>query len=175
MYGSGANNQFDEFMSGKRTHITQWDLIQYTKKAAAPSADEYDARYIMPLSKFKKKVEYTNPIRKYNEMIGSTSSGISFLVLTEPEDICKDGGLVKKILKPGDDRYQHVDDYDYVLVKYEARLDDGTLVKKSDDDGVEFTLNDGQLVVQSLPTTFIIHTTLLYFPFPGRSLFYTIS
>jgi hypothetical protein len=69
----------------------------------------------MPLSKFKKKVEYTNPIRKYNEMIGSTSSGISFLVLTEPEDICKDGGLVKKILKPGDDRYQHVDDYDYVL------------------------------------------------------------
>ncbi|RHN38909.1 putative peptidylprolyl isomerase [Medicago truncatula] len=121
----------------------------------------------MPLSNFKKKVEYTNPIRKYNEMIGSTSSGISFLVLTEPEDICKDGGLVKKILKPGDDKYQHVDDY--VLVKYEARLDDGTLVKKSDDYGVEFTLNDGQLVVLSLPTTFIIHTTLLYFPFPGRS------
>jgi len=43
-------------------------------------------------------------------------------------------------------------------VKYEACLDDGTLIKKSDDDGVEFTLNDGQLVVQSLPTTFIIHS-----------------
>lgn len=115
MYGVGANNENDEI----------------------------DARYIMPLNRFSKKVEYTNPIRKYNEMIGSTSSGISFLVLTEPEDICKDGGLVKKILKPGDDKCQHFDDYDYVLVKYEAHLDDGTLVKKSDDYGVEFTLNDG--------------------------------
>ena len=69
----------------------------------------------MPLSKFKKNVEYTNPFRKYNEMIGSISSDISFLVLTEPEDICKDGGLVKKILKPGDHKCQHFDDYDYVL------------------------------------------------------------
>jgi hypothetical protein len=102
----------------------------------------WQARYIIPLSKFKKKVEI--------------SSG--------SEDICEDGGLVKKILKPGD-KYQHVDDYDYVLgintfmiifhflfshfldlnwcycfaVKYEARLDDGTLVKKSDDDGVEWS------------------------------------
>jgi len=74
----------------------------------------WPARYIMPLSKFKKNVEYTNPFRKYNEMIGS-SSDISFLVLTEPEDICKDGGLVKKILKPGDHKCQHFDDYDYVL------------------------------------------------------------
>jgi len=107
--------------------------------------------------------------------------------------------LLKKILKPGDDKYQHVDDYDYdydyvlgintfmiifhfffshfldlnwcycFAVKYEARLDDGTLVRKSDDDGVEFKLNNGQLVVQSLPTSFIIHTTLLYFRFPGCS------
>lgn len=115
MYGVGANNEFDEI----------------------------DARYIIPLNRFSKNVEYTNPIRKYNEMIGRTSYDISFLVLTEPEDICKDGGLVKKTLKPGDDKCQHFDDYDYVLVKYEARLDDGTLVKKSDDYGVEFTLNDG--------------------------------
>ncbi|RHN38912.1 putative peptidylprolyl isomerase [Medicago truncatula] len=121
MTSGGANNQFDELTYGK-------------------------SEYIIPLSKYKKKVKYTNP-----------------------EDICKDGGLVKKILKPRDDKYQHVDDYDYVLVKYEARLDDGTLVRKSDDDGVEFKLNNGQLVVQSLPTSFIIHTTLLYFPFPGRS------
>ncbi|AET01318.2 FKBP-type peptidyl-prolyl cis-trans isomerase [Medicago truncatula] len=95
MTSGGANNQFDELTYGK-------------------------TRYIIPLSKYKKKVKYTNP-----------------------EDICKDGGLVKKILKPRDDKYQHVDDYDYVLVKYEARLDDGTLVRKSDDDGVEFKLNNG--------------------------------
>jgi hypothetical protein len=31
-----------------------------------------------------------------------------------------------------------------IAVKYEARLDDGTLVKKSD--GVEFTVKDGQCV-----------------------------
>ncbi|KAL2530149.1 Peptidyl-prolyl cis-trans isomerase FKBP62 [Forsythia ovata] len=56
------------------------------------------------------------------------------------KDICKDGGIFKKILKEGEG-WQNPKDLDEVHVKYEARLEDGTLVSKSD--GVEFTVEDG--------------------------------
>lgn len=56
------------------------------------------------------------------------------------KDICKDGGIFKKILTEGEG-WQNPKDLDEVIVKYEARLEDGTLVSKSD--GVEFTVNDG--------------------------------
>ncbi|XP_057509366.1 peptidyl-prolyl cis-trans isomerase FKBP62-like [Actinidia eriantha] len=58
------------------------------------------------------------------------------------KDICKDGGLFKKILVKGE-KWENPKDIDEVLVKYEARLEDGTLVAKSD--GVEFTVKEGYL------------------------------
>ncbi|XP_015086548.1 peptidyl-prolyl cis-trans isomerase FKBP62-like [Solanum pennellii] len=56
------------------------------------------------------------------------------------KDICKDGGIFKKILVEGEG-WQNPKDLDEVSVKYEARLEDGTVVSKSD--GVEFTVEDG--------------------------------
>lgn len=56
------------------------------------------------------------------------------------KDICKDGGIFKTILVEGEG-WQNPKDLDEVFVKYEARLEDGTLVSKSN--GVEFTVKDG--------------------------------
>lgn len=65
---------------------------------------------------------------------------VELLSWTSVKDICKDGGLFKKIVKEGE-KWENPKDLDEVLVKYEARLDDGTLVAKSD--GVEFTVKEG--------------------------------
>ncbi|KNA19433.1 hypothetical protein SOVF_061710 [Spinacia oleracea] len=56
------------------------------------------------------------------------------------KDICKDGGIFKKILTEGE-KWENPKDADEVIVSYEARLEDGTLVGKSD--GVEFTVSEG--------------------------------
>ncbi|KAL2486314.1 Peptidyl-prolyl cis-trans isomerase FKBP62 [Abeliophyllum distichum] len=56
------------------------------------------------------------------------------------KDICKDGGIFKKILSEGE-KWENPKDLDEVFVKYEAQLEDGTLVAKSD--GVEFTVQEG--------------------------------
>lgn len=56
------------------------------------------------------------------------------------KDICQDGGIFKKILVKGDG-WDKPKDLDEVLVNYEARLEDGTLISKSD--GVEFTVEKG--------------------------------
>lgn len=56
------------------------------------------------------------------------------------KDICKDGGIFKKILIEGEG-WQKPKDVDEVFVKYDARLEDGTVVSKAD--GVEFTVEDG--------------------------------
>ncbi|KAG0502738.1 hypothetical protein HPP92_002810 [Vanilla planifolia] len=58
------------------------------------------------------------------------------------QDICKDGGIFKKILKEGE-KWENPKDLDEVLVKYEARLEDGTVISKSE--AVEFTVKDGYL------------------------------
>ncbi|XP_071701193.1 peptidyl-prolyl cis-trans isomerase FKBP62-like [Rutidosis leptorrhynchoides] len=56
------------------------------------------------------------------------------------KDICKDGGIFKKILVKGE-KWENPKNADEVIVNYEAKLEDGTLVAKSD--GVEFTVQDG--------------------------------
>lgn len=56
------------------------------------------------------------------------------------KDISKDGGILKKVVAKGD-KWENPRDPDEVVVKYEARLEDGTVVSKSD--GVEFTVRDG--------------------------------
>lgn len=65
---------------------------------------------------------------------------VELLSWTSVKDICKDGGIFKKILKEGE-KWENPKDPDEVLVKYEARLEDGTVVSKSE--GVEFTVKDG--------------------------------
>jgi len=56
------------------------------------------------------------------------------------KDICGDGGVSKKIIVEGE-KWEKPKDLDEVYVKYEARLEDGTIVGKSD--GVEFTVKEG--------------------------------
>lgn len=65
---------------------------------------------------------------------------VELLSWSSVKDICKDGGIIKKILKEGEN-WQNPKDRDEVFVKYEARLEDGTVVSKSV--GVEFTVKDG--------------------------------
>ncbi|RLM60461.1 70 kDa peptidyl-prolyl isomerase [Panicum miliaceum] len=64
---------------------------------------------------------------------------VELLSWTSVKDICKDGGIFKKILKEGE-KWENPKDPDEVLVKYEARLEDSTVVSKSE--GVEFTVKD---------------------------------
>ncbi|XP_008792944.2 70 kDa peptidyl-prolyl isomerase-like [Phoenix dactylifera] len=65
---------------------------------------------------------------------------VELLSWSSVKDICKDGGIMKKILKEGE-KWENPKDLDEVLVKYEARLEDGTVVSKAE--GVEFTVKDG--------------------------------
>lgn len=65
---------------------------------------------------------------------------VELLSWTSVKDICKDGGIFKKILTAGE-KWENPKDLDEVLVKYEARLEDGTIVAKSD--GIEFTVEEG--------------------------------
>ncbi|XP_042042379.1 peptidyl-prolyl cis-trans isomerase FKBP62-like isoform X2 [Salvia splendens] len=65
---------------------------------------------------------------------------VELLSWTSVKDICKDGGIFKKVLAEGEG-WQNPKDLDEVYVKYEARLEDGTVVSK--EDGVEFTVKDG--------------------------------
>ena len=66
---------------------------------------------------------------------------VELLSWASVKDICKDGGIFKKILTEGE-KWENPKDPDEVLVKYEVRLEDGTVVSKSED-GVEFTVKDG--------------------------------
>ncbi|GFP93515.1 peptidyl-prolyl cis-trans isomerase fkbp62 [Phtheirospermum japonicum] len=65
---------------------------------------------------------------------------VELLSWVSVKDICKDGGIFKKILKEGD-KWENPKDADDVLVNYEAKLEDGTLVSKGD--AVEFTVQEG--------------------------------
>ncbi|GAB4830303.1 Peptidyl-prolyl cis-trans isomerase fkbp65 [Ancistrocladus abbreviatus] len=65
---------------------------------------------------------------------------VELLSWVSVKDICKDGGIFKKMLAEGE-KWENPKDLDEVLVKYEARLEDGTVVSKSD--GAEFTVKDG--------------------------------
>lgn len=65
---------------------------------------------------------------------------VELLSWTSVKDICKDGGIFKKILTEGE-KWENPKDLDEVFVKYEALLEDGTLIAKSD--GREFTVQEG--------------------------------
>ncbi|XP_077210967.1 70 kDa peptidyl-prolyl isomerase-like [Tasmannia lanceolata] len=59
-------------------------------------------------------------------------------------DLSGDGGILKKIITEGEG-WACPKEADEVMVKYEARLEDGTIVSKSDV-GVEFHVSDGFLI-----------------------------
>lgn len=65
---------------------------------------------------------------------------VELLSWTSVKDICKDGGVFKKILVEGE-KWENPKDLDEVSVKYEVQLEDGTTVAKSG--GVEFTVEEG--------------------------------
>ncbi|XP_057749899.1 peptidyl-prolyl cis-trans isomerase FKBP62-like [Arachis stenosperma] len=65
---------------------------------------------------------------------------VELLSWTSVKDICKDGGIFKKIVTEGE-KWENPKDIDEVLVKYVAKLEDGMVVSKSD--GVEFTVEEG--------------------------------
>ncbi|KAI9120830.1 hypothetical protein K1719_007863 [Acacia pycnantha] len=58
-------------------------------------------------------------------------------------DLTGDGGILKKIIREGEG-WETPRDTDEVLVKYEARLENGILAHKSNE-GVGFTISDGHL------------------------------
>ncbi|KAL0392136.1 UNVERIFIED_CONTAM: Peptidyl-prolyl cis-trans isomerase FKBP65 [Sesamum radiatum] len=57
-------------------------------------------------------------------------------------DVCKDGGIIKKILDNGE-QIGPPGDLDEVRVSYKAMLVDGTIVAQTHDEGVEFYIKDG--------------------------------
>ncbi|CAM0945516.1 unnamed protein product [Alopecurus aequalis] len=65
---------------------------------------------------------------------------VELLSWASVKDICKDGSIFKKMLAEGE-KWENPKDSDEVFVKYEARLEDGTVVKISD--GIEFTVKEG--------------------------------
>ncbi|CAA0822974.1 Peptidyl-prolyl cis-trans isomerase FKBP62 [Striga hermonthica] len=65
---------------------------------------------------------------------------VELLSWVSVKDICKDGGIFKKIVKEGE-KWENPKDDDEVLVNYEAKLEDDTVIYKAD--GVEFTVREG--------------------------------
>ncbi|KAL2320604.1 hypothetical protein Fmac_029573 [Flemingia macrophylla] len=68
---------------------------------------------------------------------------IEMLSWSSIRDLTGDGGIMKKIIKEGEG-WATPTEADEVLVKYEARLENGMVVSKSDQ-GVEFNVSDGHL------------------------------
>lgn len=64
-------------------------------------------------------------------------------------DVCKDGGIIKKILEKGE-MIGPPGDLDEVLVRYVVRVLDGITVAKTSEHGVEFYVKDGHFC-QALP------------------------
>ncbi|XP_059634219.1 peptidyl-prolyl cis-trans isomerase FKBP62-like isoform X3 [Cornus florida] len=57
-------------------------------------------------------------------------------------DVCKDGGIIKKIMEKGEQPGQP-GDLDEVLVKYQVMLVDGAVVARTPEEGVHFYVKDG--------------------------------
>lgn len=67
---------------------------------------------------------------------------VELLSWASVKDVCRDGGILKRIIKDGDG-WATPKDADEVIVKYEVKLDDGTIVAKASDLGVQFYVRDG--------------------------------
>ncbi|KAG0574690.1 hypothetical protein KC19_VG283100 [Ceratodon purpureus] len=69
---------------------------------------------------------------------------IELLSWCSVKDVCRDGGVMKKIVREGKS-WETPKDSDEVKVNYEVKLEDGTLISKSPDDGVKFIVEEGWL------------------------------
>lgn len=67
---------------------------------------------------------------------------VELLEWTSVKDICGDGGLFKTVLEEGK-KWEMPKDPDEVRVIYEAKLEDGTVVGKSPEEGVDFYVKQG--------------------------------
>ncbi|GBG79509.1 hypothetical protein CBR_g29656 [Chara braunii] len=71
---------------------------------------------------------------------------VELLSWTSVKDICRDGGVLKKVVKEGK-KWEKPRELDQVTVKYEVRLTDGgKVVAKSPEEGVEFYVKEGHLI-----------------------------
>ncbi|VFQ99054.1 unnamed protein product [Cuscuta campestris] len=64
-------------------------------------------------------------------------------------DVCKDGGILKRIMAKGD-QTGPPGELDEVLVRYSATTTDGAIVSKTAEEGVEFYVRDGHFC-QAIP------------------------
>ncbi|XP_028796740.1 peptidyl-prolyl cis-trans isomerase FKBP62-like [Neltuma alba] len=95
---------------------------------------------------------FTLPAESSNEVGNSGSIPPNSVVQFEVEliswikvvDVCKDGGIIKKIMEKGN-RNERPCDLDEVLVKYRVTLIDGTTVAETSEEGFEFRMDDGHL------------------------------
>ncbi|CAK8569432.1 unnamed protein product [Lathyrus sativus] len=71
-------------------------------------------------------------------------------------DVCKDGGIIKKIMEKGKGN-DRPGDLDEVLVKYQVALVDGTIVAETPEGGFEFYVKDGH-VLPTLPKVIMTMT-----------------
>ncbi|KAG0616294.1 hypothetical protein M758_5G104200 [Ceratodon purpureus] len=67
---------------------------------------------------------------------------IELLSWCSVRDVCRDGGVMKKIIFEGES-WETPKDPDEVTVKYVAKLDDGTIISKSPDEGSQYIVKDG--------------------------------
>ncbi|XP_028796053.1 peptidyl-prolyl cis-trans isomerase FKBP62 [Neltuma alba] len=95
---------------------------------------------------------FTLPAESSNEVGNSGSIPPNSVVQFEVEliswikvvDVCKDGGIIKKIMEKGN-RNERPCDLDEVLVKYRVTLIDGITVAETSEEGFEFRMDDGHL------------------------------
>ncbi|CAI8599816.1 unnamed protein product [Vicia faba] len=77
-------------------------------------------------------------------------------------DVCKDGGIIKKIIEKGKGNDQP-SDLDEVLVKYQITPVDGTVVVETLEVGLEFYVNDGREAgsgFHSIPPDSMLHINI---------------
>ncbi|XP_058725106.1 70 kDa peptidyl-prolyl isomerase-like isoform X2 [Vicia villosa] len=103
---------------------------------------------------------FTLPVAESGGIPRGTNSVVQFEVelvsWIAVVDVCKDGGIIKKIMEKGKGN-DRPGDLDAVLVKYRVALVDGTVVAETPEGGVEFYVNDGH-VLPRLPKVIMTMT-----------------
>ncbi|PKU83053.1 Peptidyl-prolyl cis-trans isomerase FKBP62 [Dendrobium catenatum] len=82
---------------------------------------------------------HSQVIKKMPYLLFPLSLLMELLSWSSVKDICKDGGIFKKILEG--EKWENQKDLDEVLIKYEASLEDGTVISKVE--AAEFTVKEG--------------------------------
>ncbi|KAL5154718.1 Peptidyl-prolyl cis-trans isomerase FKBP65 [Glycine soja] len=118
---------------------------QVENGAALESSYDKGSRFRFKLGQF---------IKGWDEGVATMKKGESAIFKIPPNlaygeegDLTRHGGIKKKIIREGEG-WATPREADEVLVKYEARLENGMLVSKSDQ-GVEFNVSDDGLVQNS--------------------------